>query len=117
MFDTAAGNFPAIYRNIGVDLAFLFADYQDLEKHKDILSLTKPVDGLPKNFLQKDIVRYFEDVIPRFSKIYIPLAQKAYDYIYGSGAVLTEADIPAIDLDTGRLIASDKLDLIPIFWS
>jgi len=117
MFDVASGHYPAIYRNIGIDLAFLFADYQDIEKHKDLLVLIKPIDAQPKNFLQKDAVHYFEDVIPQFAKRYVPIAQKAYDYIYRNGVPLTETDIPAIDLDTGRLLASNNLDLIPTFWS
>jgi hypothetical protein len=117
MFSVANAHLPGIYRKIGISLALLYQEYQDLEKHKDLLILKKPVDGLPKNFLQKDAVHYFEDVLPQFSKKYIPIAQKAYEYIYGSGAELTETNIPAIDLDTGRLLASNQLDLIPTFWS
>jgi hypothetical protein len=118
MFSVAEGKHPSIYRIVGFVDNILFKDYEDLRKrYEDLLVLTTPVDR-PVNFLKKPKIHYFDDIIPQFYEKFIPIAQKAYRYVYEDGIVLTEADIPAIDLDTGRPIASNNnLDLVPTFWS
>lgn len=119
LFGIAEGEHPAIYRNIGFINDFLFSNYQELlSKYDSILSLEKTTkDGRAQNFLKVDRVHFFDDIIPHYYKTFIPLAQKAYDYIYQDGQPLTLNDIAPIDLDTGRMIASNNLDIIPKYWS
>ncbi len=116
MFNLAEGRNPAIYRIPGMEQGLLFADYADLTKHTDLLLLTKPVDRA-ENFLKKDKVHYFDDVLPMFYKKYVPLVQKLYEYIYQNGLPVTAEDIYPIDLDTGRLLAQNSLENVPTYWS
>ncbi|MCK9210697.1 MAG: zinc dependent phospholipase C family protein [Ignavibacteriaceae bacterium] len=118
MFGVAEGEHPKIYKIVGFINDFLFSDYNDLrEKYKDILVLEKPTDR-EYNFLRKDQIHFFDDCLPQFYKIIIPLADKCYDYVYNNKGELTESDIPPIDLDTGRNLASNNnLDLTPTLWS
>jgi hypothetical protein len=118
MFGVAGGDHPKIYKIFGFVNDFLFADYADLrEKYKDILILKKPKDR-DYNFLRKDQIHFFDDCLPKFYEIFIPLANKCYNYIYNNQGELTGIDIPPIDLDTGRDLASNNnLDLTPTLWS
>jgi hypothetical protein len=119
MFGVAEGDHPAIYRNIGFINDFLFSNYQELiSKYDLILSLDKTTkDGRAQNFLKVDRVHFFDDIIPHYYKTFIPVAQRAYDFIYNDGLPLTVNDIAPIDLDTGRMIANNNLDIIPKYWS
>lgn len=118
MFAVAEGEHPKIYRVVGFIHNFLFTDYEDLlEKPNEILILTKPKDR-DYNFLRKPQIHFFDDCLPKFYEVFIPLANKCYDYIYKNRKELTELDIPPIDLDTGRDLAfHDDLELTPKFWS
>ena len=118
MFDLAEGDHPIIYKGIGFINDFLFQDYEDLRnKYQDILILKKPVDR-DYNFLKQSSIHFLDDCLPRFYSIFIPLANKCYQYVYENGEELTSRDIPPIDLDTGRdLAANTNLDLVPTFWS
>jgi len=118
MFGIAEGEHPKIYRLVSFINEFLFSDYNDLcEKNKEFLILEKPKDR-DYNFLRKEQIHFFDDCLPQFYKIFIPLANKCYDYVYNNKGELTGSDIPPIDLDTGRNLASkNNLDLIPTLWS
>ena len=118
MFGVAEGEHPKIYRLVSFINEFLFSDYNDLcEKNKEFLILEKPKDR-DYNFLRKEQIHFFDDCLPQFYKIFIPLANKCYDYVYNNKGELTGSDIPPIDLDTGRNLASkNNLDLIPTLWS
>lgn len=87
-----------------------FKELKDINAEETLI-LTKTFDKRVHNFLHADKVDYFENCVPRFFKMFIPIAQKAFAYIFEDGMKLTETDIPAIDLDTGR-----SLDLQPEFW-
>jgi hypothetical protein len=118
MWGAAEGDHPAIYKEISFIKTFLFSNYDELlSKYDDILTLRVPVDR-SINFLHKDKVHFFNDCIPRFNNIFIPLAKKGYRYIYENGEPITDLDIYPIDLDTGRDLAkNNNLDLIPSYWS
>ena len=118
MWGAAEGDHPAIYKEISFLKSYLFSNYNELlDKYDEFLTLTKPVDR-EVNFLRKDKVHFFDDCIPRFNDIFIPLAVKAYNYIYNDGNAITDLDIFPIDLDTGRDLAqNNNLDLIPSYWS
>lgn len=114
MLDLAEGNHHPLYKNIGFIKSFLFSDLDDLrEKANDILILEEPVDR-DKNFLQKDRVHFFDDIVPQFYNKFIPIAEKAYDFIFGNGDQLSETDVAEIDLDNGRRL---PLAFIPTYWS
>lgn len=117
MFGVAEGEHPNFYRIISFVNDFLFSDYTDLRnKYKSILLLGKPKDR-DYNFLRKAKVHFYDDCLPQFYKIFIPLANKCFDYVYKNQGQLTEADIPPIDLDTGRDLAyNNNLDLTPTLW-
>lgn len=118
MFDIAEGDHPSIYKNIGFIGEFLFSDYEDLRnKFGSILTLEKPKDR-EVNFLKKDTIHFFDDCMPHFYKVFIPIAEKAYDFTFNNKTALSSNEIPGIDLDTGRILAQhNNLDLIPAFWS
>jgi hypothetical protein len=118
MFAVAEGDHPAIYRNIGFIKPFLFPDLDELrDKNKDILVLTKPVDRI-ENFLKQPKIDFFDDCIPMFYKKFIPVLNKAYEFVYNDGEEITELDIKGIDLDTGRdLAVNNDLNEIPLYWS
>ena len=113
MFSLAGGTGLEIIRGQEAN-SYQFKYYKDINPQKD-LNLIKPVDR-DINFLHTPLIKWFVDCVPRFNKIFVSLAQRAYGYVYESGAKLTENDIPPIDLDTGRLIENDNLDSIPEFW-
>ncbi len=117
MFNVAAGEHPAIYHDIGFINDFLFDDYQELlSKYDPILTLEKPKDRA-ENFLRRDRIHFFEDIIPHYYKTFIPIAQKTFEFVYKNGSSLTIDDISPIDLDTGRMIAENNLDVVPKYWS
>jgi hypothetical protein len=118
MFDLAEGNHHPLYRGIGFIKSFLFSNLDQLRaRHDEILILTKPVDR-DENFVYRDRVHFFDDIIPRFYDVFIPFTEKAYNYIFNNGEELTELDIAPINLDNGRpLVQSNNLDVIPTYWS
>lgn len=118
MLDLAEGNHHPLYKGLLFSLGFSFADLDELkEKSKEITLLTIPKDR-DLNFLHTESISFFDDIIPRFYEIFIPVAEKAYSYLFEEGELLTEEDIALIDLDNGRLLSQrTNLDLIPKYWS
>ena len=42
---------------------------------------------------------------------------KAYDFVYGNGPEISENDLPAFSLDTGRSVNDpDNILLTPVLW-
>lgn len=118
MFGIAEGEHLFMFESIPIFRDYLFKDYEDIKENEDqILILKRPKDRTD-NFLKKPQINFIDDVLPRFYEAFRPLAQKAYEYIYGDGPELSETEVAAINLDTGRSLASNNnLDLIPSFWS
>jgi len=113
MFSLAGGDSLEIIRKQQAN-SLQFKNSQDIDATK-VLILTKPVDR-NTNFLHANKIDCFQDCVPKFFEKFILIAQKAYQFIFEEGTPITEIDIPAIDLDTGRLIINDNLDMIPEFW-
>jgi len=114
LFELAAGTYLQIYRNLEAN-TFMFRNRSEINEQLATV-LIKPEDDLPHNFLHRYKIDYFQDCVPRFFEQYVPLAQRAFEYVYEQGQALTEIEIPAINLDTGRLIEHPSLELIPEFW-
>lgn len=113
LFAVAEGEHPRIYRNLEAN-SFLYKNREDIDPEK-VLILNKPKDR-KSNFLNRDNVHFFNDCVSQYFKKFGLISQKAYDFVYQEGQMLTESDIPAINLDTGRLIAKDDLNETPEFW-
>jgi hypothetical protein len=113
LFNVAAGEHIQIYRHLEAN-TFLFKNREDIDPVKALI-LKKPKDR-DTNFLKTETIDFMQMCVPEFFEKFVPLAKKSYDFVFEEGSQLTEVDIPAIDLDTGRLISSDNLDLVPEFW-
>ncbi|BBE16298.1 hypothetical protein AQPE_0435 [Aquipluma nitroreducens] len=113
LFEVAEGEHPKFYRVLEAN-TFFFKNRADINRDRAIL-LGKPKDR-DSNFLNVDQISFFDHCVPRYFQTFIPLAQKAYAYVYEDGPELTEEDIPSINLDTGRLLAHDDLNVTPRFW-
>lgn len=113
LFNVAAGEHIQIYRHLEAN-TFLFKNREDIDPVKALI-LKKPVDRVT-NFLKIETIDYMQLCVPKFFEKFVRIAKKSYDFVFEEGSPLTDVDIPAINLDTGRLISSDDLDLIPEFW-
>ena len=118
MFAVAEGDHPTIYKNIPFIKPFLFSDLDELKgRNEEILILTKPKDR-DVNFLKKNKIDFFDDCLPMFYEKFIPVLNKAFEFVFRDGPELTDADIKSIDLDTGRdLAVNNDLNEIPLYWS
>lgn len=113
MFEVAEGDHPRFYRNLKAN-SFTYRNREDIDRDKAIL-LTKPKDR-DVNFLNVGKVNFFDDCINQYYFRFIEVAQKAYEYVFEEGRELNETDIPLINLDTGRLLDFDDLNMIPELW-
>lgn len=113
LFDLAEGVRPPFIRKIKGN-ALTFKNIEDIDRTQ-VLILTRPNDR-ELNFLHVEEIEYFRDCIPQFYTRFSEVAQKAYLFVFEDGEELDEKDIPPIDLDTGRLVVANSLDLIPEFW-
>ena len=121
MFEVAQGAFCFIYKLpvIGeVSQSFIFQDVEDiLEKKNNYLILDEAKDR-ENNFLHRR-VHFLEDCVPLFHRVLAEILQNAYNYTYND-ASFSEQNLPAINLDTGRLLSDSKgkdLDKKPFFWT
>jgi hypothetical protein len=113
MFGIAEGDYPKVYRNLKAN-SFTYRNRSDINREKAII-LTKPKD-IDINFLKIEKINFFTDCVPQYYSRFTEVAQKAYSYVYEEGQELNDKDIPLINLDTGRLVDANKLNLIPEFW-
>jgi len=113
LFSLAEGDTPRFYRNLKAN-TFSYKNREDIDKEKALV-LREPKDR-DVNFLKVEQVEFFNDCVPQYYRKFVEIAQKAYNYVYCGGSELNDDDIPMINLDTGRLINANDLDLIPEFW-
>jgi len=116
LFAVAEGEHPRIYRNLKIN-TFTYRNREDIDAEKALV-LTVPVDSesVKQNFLHTEKVHFLDHCVPQFFSRFKIVAEKAYQYVYENGPPLNESDIPAIDLDTGRLIDHKDLNEIPELW-
>ena len=113
MFAIAEGDHPQIYRNLEEN-SFTYRNISDINRERALI-LNKPKDR-NINFLKVAEIDFFKDCVPQYYSQFTKVAGKAYAYVFEEGQELDENDIPLINLDTGRLVDNDNLDLIPEFW-
>jgi hypothetical protein len=113
MFEVAEGDHPRFYRNLKAN-SFTFRNLEDIDKDRAV-TLRKPKDR-DINFLKAEEINFFQDCIPQYYRMFVPIATKAYQYVFEDGVALNELDIPPINLDTGRLQPTNDLNTIPEFW-
>jgi len=113
MFGFAEGDHPRFYRNLKVN-SYTYRNREDINRENAIV-LKKPVDR-ETNFLKAEKVDFFINCVPLYYSKFTEVALKAYEYVFENGQELNDKDIPAINLDTGRLINADSLDFIPELW-
>ncbi len=113
MFEVAEGDHPRFYRNLEAN-SFTFRNRDDIDKGRAV-TLIKPKDR-DINFLKVEEIDFFQDCIPQYYRRFVPIATKAYQYVFEEGVALNEMDIPPINLDTGRLLPANDLNTIPEFW-
>lgn len=117
LLDVAEGEHWHIYRSIAPIQSFFYPDIDEIvTSESEILTLRIPKDR-PDNFLKKDRVDFFDDLVPQFLRRMLPIVDRAYSCVFGGGKELTFEDIPCIDLDTGRLVAENRLEMIPQLWA
>lgn len=114
MFEVAEGDHPWFYRNLKAN-SFTFRNRADIDRDQAVV-LQKPKDR-DVNFLKVEEIDFFKDCIPQYYHRFVPVAKKAFEYVFEEGQELDETDIPLINLDTGRLLPANNLDLIPEFWN
>lgn len=117
VFDTVTGHFPVWYQKLLGDNGAALQDFNTLRKSSgEILNLKLPVDaekhGLKENYLRKENVNFFEDVLPKYRDYFSKFVAKAYDHVFNDGPDIDYL-LPEIDLDTGRLIAKSGLENKP----
>lgn len=105
LFSVAEGKHPSIYRKPDASSSFFFHDVSDLRLKRDKYLILKKPKNWHDNFLKKESINFLEDCVPQyFSKMKV-FCQRAYRSIYKNGPDLTASDLPAINLDNGRLLA------------
>ncbi|OFZ01666.1 MAG: hypothetical protein A2Z97_04395 [Bdellovibrionales bacterium GWB1_52_6] len=71
--------------------------------------------GLTSNFMKKDTVHFFDDVIMRYFDRFPEVIVAGYDWVF-NGKVPDRSLVPAIDLDNGRLLLANNLAEMPALW-
>lgn len=113
MFSIAEGDHFFFYRNIKIN-SFTYRNRSEINRER-VLILKRPIDR-EINFLKVDEIDFFKHCVPQYYFQFTEVAKKAFSYVFEEGQELDENDIPMINLDTGRLVENDHLDLIPEFW-
>lgn len=121
VFSLAEGEFPKWYRNLAGGLGVAFQNYGDLKKEASkCLILNMPVDAedkeLETNFLGKDTVHFFEDVIEGYFARFPSIILNAYGAVFKNSGDIA-ALLPEIDFDTGRLVSNNELTETPVLWA
>ena len=117
LFCLITGKQPDWLRQLDATVSFVFRQISDLEgRENDYLVLGKP-RFWDRNFLNVPTVHFLNDCISRFNQVMKSFLDKAYAYVYESGPQISEDDLPAFSLDTGRTVNDpNNIDLTPLLW-
>lgn len=120
VFSLAEGEFPKWYRELLGNPGIVFRNYEDLiGEEAACLTLQKPIDAkkysLASNFMGKENVLFFDDVIAGYFDRFPLLIIKAYEAVFeNSGDILSH--LSEINYDNGRLVANNFLTEKPTLW-
>jgi len=117
LFCMSTGKWPDWFRQLDETRPFVFRQIADLEGREDeYLVLMKP-KFWDKTFRNGTSVHFLKDCLPRFNSLMKSFLNKAYAYVYGSGPQVTQDDLPAFSLDTGRAVNNpNEIALGPVLW-
>lgn len=120
LFESAANEHNQYYQFIPKLSGYLYKNSSELKSNKDqdLLLKNSEAVGRANNFRNMD-THFFNDCVPEYYKKLAPIIEKAYLYVFKNGTELSEEDLPAINLDTGRLLKYKKgydLDQKAEFW-
>lgn len=120
MLNSAEGDFPSWYRDILGNRGFAYFTYEEVKNNEEEIRTLKEAcdaknNGIIYNSLSLDPVDIFDDVFPRFLKHMPKVIEAAYSYVFENGPEFSSL-VPAINLDTGRLLIAEDLKNKPAFW-
>ena len=117
LFCLSTGKWPDWIRWHDTTESFVFRLIDDLKDREDgYLVLEKP-RFWERNFLNTPRVHLLDDCLPHFNHLMKSFLDKAYAYVYESGPQISEDDLPAFSLDTGRTVNDpDSIALAPLLW-
>ena len=117
LFCLSTGAWPSWFRNLDATRAFVFRKIEDLDGREDDFLILQAPKFWAGNFLKTDSIHFIEDCLPQFNKLMIAFIDKAWAFVYESGPLLSEYDLPAYSLDTGRIVEDfDNIELVPNQW-
>jgi len=117
LFCLSTGKWPSWFRNLDGTRAFVFREIEDLEGREDDYLVLQSPKFWDQNFLRRDRIHFIEDCLPRFNERMLAFLDRAWAFVYEGGPALTENDLPAYSLDTGRVVADyDNIELTPAQW-
>lgn len=118
--NVAETSFPKWY-SLGLGkIGLAYMDLEDVKKHeKDVRTLQRAVDadekGIVHNSLSLDDIDVIDDIFPKYYSYMPKVIEATYDFVFNNGPDYTEL-VPAINLDTGRLLTSTTLTDKPRYW-
>jgi len=117
LFTLATGKWPDWFRQLATTTPYVFREISDIEnKEAEYLVLKRP-KSWDNNFLNVVEINFINDCLSRFNKVIKLYLDKSYSYVYTAGPRLTDKDLPAFSLDTGRTVnAPDNVALKPMLW-
>jgi len=116
----AEGQFPRWYRLLAKDRGLAYMNLDEVKKEEyEVRTLKKAVDadekGISYNSIGDKDVDIFDDVFPKYLKFFPGVISGTYNFTFENGSVLEDL-VPAINLDTGRALASLSLKDRPALW-
>lgn len=120
LFETAANEHNQYYAFVPLIAGLLYKNTEELLNTKDkdlFLGKNEAIDRA-MNFRGRD-THFFNDCIPTYYKALSPILRRAYEYVFNNSEVLTDRELPAINLDTGRLLKHKlgyDLDQAAVYW-
>lgn len=116
----AEGRFPKWYSLASKDRGISYMNLSEVKKEEvTIRTLEKAIDGDEKGILYNSIsnvkIDVFDDVFPKYLAFFPKVIAGVYEFVFTNGEKLEEL-VPAINMDTGRPLASTSLRDKPALW-
>ena len=119
-FDTSANKFPLWYKDKVGGIGYSHFDYPTIQDQENIdILLEVPIDAdehsLTGNFSGNAQVDFFQDIVPRFLKVFPPIICDSYRICFEDQSI-DKIDFPPINLDNGRHLDNQSLSETPYYW-